>query len=455
MSWDNEINRALVIIRNPMNAIPSFFNHIYEVKNNLKIHSQRAPVSDWIEWRDRLAEGQIRKYAKFVDYWMERFDKLDGDRIFVSYEVLTDDNEGPDEAIRINNFLARSEGVEPIAAESVPCVWRAVVKYKEQLSAKQENGRRRLDPQHHDSQRSGPTERPYTPELLEAMSTMLLGLIQRWGNSHLRLRKTLEGYQRDVHAAFLAVSKPSPQANGLATGKNFHIVQVSLPHTGSTIVNNILVGLFNHEADYKKSSMVTITQDFDVLSIYRTERPKYDEVFFVVSKGVTDPSSRDDVCEYNNVLCIEYEELQHDNRFMVDHLSNKFQSRFEYFFGPGFLDEIKRQQAFNRLEAMDNAMSTLKDQPPDVTDGVSVGKEEPARFVVNGKSIHIFQASPPHTASAVVTNWLMGLLEPEEDYSFMVNNAGQTVRKHDKTVSIDSVSDFTIPIHQLLIFCKV
>ena len=26
--WDNEINRALVIIRNPMNAIPSYFNHL-------------------------------------------------------------------------------------------------------------------------------------------------------------------------------------------------------------------------------------------------------------------------------------------------------------------------------------------------------------------------------------------------------------------------------------------
>ena len=28
VSWDDEINRALVIIRNPMSAIPSFFNHM-------------------------------------------------------------------------------------------------------------------------------------------------------------------------------------------------------------------------------------------------------------------------------------------------------------------------------------------------------------------------------------------------------------------------------------------
>ena len=82
-----------------MSAIPSFLNHIYEIRNNLPIHSQRAPVDAWIEWRERLAESQIRKYGKFVDYWMERFDHLDGDRIFVSYETLTDDNDGPQEAI--------------------------------------------------------------------------------------------------------------------------------------------------------------------------------------------------------------------------------------------------------------------------------------------------------------------------------------------------------------------
>ena len=126
-------------------------------------------MSDWIEWRDRLAMNQITKYAKFVDYWMVRFDKLDEDRIFISYETLTDDNDGPEEAIRITNFLARSKGVNPIAVESVPCVWKATVKFKahtpdsNQKQRRLDDGRRRLDPKHHDSQRSGPTERPYTP----------------------------------------------------------------------------------------------------------------------------------------------------------------------------------------------------------------------------------------------------------------------------------------------------
>ena len=97
-------------------------------------------------------------------------------------------------------------------------------------------------------------------------------------------------------------------------------------------------------------------------------------MFFVVSNRGTDPSSRVDkeLCEYNNVLCIEYEELQYTNQQqlhdVVNNLSNKFQSRFQRSFGPGFLDESKRMDAVKRLEAMDNAIAALKGQPPDVVD---------------------------------------------------------------------------------------
>ena len=320
---------------------PTVSLYRYEVKEGLKIHSQRAPVKDWIEWRDGKAMSQIGQFAKFVDYWMERFLKSNNDRIFISYETLTDDNDGAEEATRINNFLAQSDGVEPIATEAVPCVWRTVVKYKGQAAPfkrRLDDGRRRLDPAHHDSQRKGPTERPYTLEMLNAMSHMLLGLVKRWGDHHLRLRQILEGYHRDVHAAYLAVSSQAneqpppqlqqpPQSNNLQQpAKNFHIFQVSLGTTGSTILNNLLVGLFDPGADFKQSSMITKTQDTDLLTLYKKERPSYDDVFFV-GTGVGK-----ETCEYDNVVCIEDKELQYSNqqelRDMVDNLSDKLQLRF-------------------------------------------------------------------------------------------------------------------------------
>jgi len=306
--WDDEINRALVIIRNPMHAIPSFFNHIYEMKNHLPVHSQRAPVDAWIEWRDRLAAIQISRFEKFVDYWMERFLHLSDNRIFVSYERLTDDDMGPEEAIRMTRFLGQSEGVTPIDIESVPCVWKAVVKYKESLKSNKQQ-RRRLDPLHHDSQRSGPTERPYTPELLSSMSDMLLNLIRKWGDRHLRLRKILEGYQNEVAAAYLATTGDNDAAISTLVDvsaeqpqrKNVHVI-VACPHEmDCTILSNVLIGLFEPLDAYVsymedssqlqvrqrgsivpiESSVVTMTHDMNLLALYKTIKPKFDEVYFV------------------------------------------------------------------------------------------------------------------------------------------------------------------------------
>jgi hypothetical protein len=139
------------------------------------------------------------------------------------------------------------------------------------------------------------------------------------------------------------------------------------------VLNNLLVGLFDPDAEYKQSSMVSITHDFDLLSLYKKERPNYDEIFFVVSLG-TDPSSRvgKEVCEYNNVLCIEHNELLYDDplerQTVVNNLSEKFQIRFASFFGPNLLDEQKRKKSLERLVAMDKAVASLKGRPPDVAD---------------------------------------------------------------------------------------
>ena len=245
---------------------------------------------------------------------------------------------------------------------------------------------------------------------------------------------------------------PQNTINGVQQppGKNLHIFQASFSNTGSTVLNNLLVGLFDPDADYKKSSLVEKTHEVDLLDLYKNERPKYDEILFV-GTGINAK-----MCEYNNVMCIGDDELLYNNQqelaMMVNNLGNKLQDRFQQYLGKGFLDEGKKSNAVKRLQTMDNAIAALKNQPPggseekSVSDGGSIrGGLEMAvtrRFEVNGKSFHIFQASPPntHTGSAVATNWLMGLFEPDKDYSFMINNRPQTVRQHDANVAIESVS---------------
>jgi hypothetical protein len=66
VEFDDRIRRVFVVIRNPMKSIPSFFNHIYEMRNHLPVHSERAPVDEWTKWRDAYLDIEIAEYKKFI-----------------------------------------------------------------------------------------------------------------------------------------------------------------------------------------------------------------------------------------------------------------------------------------------------------------------------------------------------------------------------------------------------
>ena len=381
-----------------------------------------------------------------------RFDSTD-DRLLVTYEALTDGKTGPEEAARITHFLSKSEGVgDPIASEAIPCVWRKVVKYKDEVPASSEQkieSRRRLgagiEGQEAESlktpirtQRSGPTERPYTPELLKSMDEMLARLISEWGSVHVHLKLALEGYQSLVQQAYQAVFQAHQAASNIETAKapdapRYHIVQSSQPHSGSAVLNNLLAGLLDDDAEYKKSSLVTITPRLDLLDMYKEYKPNVGdggEVFFVVSSRGTDPSRRvaPASCDYNNVMCIEYEELLYANsdelQKMVNNFADNFLSRFGYFFGPSLISERNRDNAVRRIQALDSAVASIKRESKD-----------PA-IITTDKSFHIFQVCPERTATPVLANMLQGIFELDQ---YLVHFDGKIVSRVDGTeVPIES-----------------
>jgi len=126
VEFDAEIQRGFIVIRNPMKSIPSFFNHIYEMRNHLPVHSERAPLEEWVKWRNAYLDTEIAEYKKFICYWMDRYSAEN--RLLMTYEGLTDDLIGPEVAKSLNEFLGQVPGVNPIHADGVACVWRAVVK---------------------------------------------------------------------------------------------------------------------------------------------------------------------------------------------------------------------------------------------------------------------------------------------------------------------------------------
>eukprot|EP00563_Minutocellus_polymorphus_P003453 CAMPEP_0181041534 /NCGR_PEP_ID=MMETSP1070-20121207/11652_1 /TAXON_ID=265543 /ORGANISM="Minutocellus polymorphus, Strain NH13" /LENGTH=376 /DNA_ID=CAMNT_0023119655 /DNA_START=97 /DNA_END=1223 /DNA_ORIENTATION=+ len=195
--------RALLILRHPKDAIPSYHNHLYEKQNDIAEHSTRAPLDDWIQWRDASFHEQMEEWKSHIEYWLDAYPNggLEGDRLVVTYEGITDDIYGPTHAHALARFLDKSEGVDTVELDEgkVACVWRRIVKYKV-LAAKEEqdgekkttskrrlrnslrnlrgslhrrSGRRRktkerkiVDPSSH---RSGDSFRPYTNEQLDFM----------------------------------------------------------------------------------------------------------------------------------------------------------------------------------------------------------------------------------------------------------------------------------------------
>ncbi len=193
----------MLLIRNPLYSIPSYFNFLYEYKNGLPGHSTRAPLHEWIVWRDANFDNQLEVWRRHAEYWMDTYSR-GPNRLIIQYERLISDDYGPDMAIQIGQFLNRSDGVKSKHLNEIPCIWHTIVKYKEHQ--KQNNVRRRLeeapqagvdaDPQ---SKRGGPKYiAPFTREQLRTTMNVLTTLLERFKNDEPVMTNILIQYIDEV-----------------------------------------------------------------------------------------------------------------------------------------------------------------------------------------------------------------------------------------------------------------
>lgn len=203
LDWSDEITRTFLLIRNPRDAIPSFHNFLYEYEKKVQHHTERAPIEEWIAWRDRNFDRQMEIWSNHLQYWMDRH--RPEDRIIVPYEHLVDEFQGPLVATELNEFLGAGPGVTPIDNESVPCVWGTVVQY--QKGNQTPNTRFALPkdvkfvgsyPIWPGSHRKGPKERPYTRVQLSSMVRILNQLKDKYQGESGRLIPVLELYIEEI-----------------------------------------------------------------------------------------------------------------------------------------------------------------------------------------------------------------------------------------------------------------
>jgi len=212
LDWADEVDRAFLLFRNPMNAIPSFHNFIYENERKIPHHTERAPTEVWEHWRDNNFDNQITYWKDHFQFWMDRHspDK----RIVVPYEHLIDRIQGPTVAQELNTFLGEGPGVTPIDNESAPCVWGTVVHYQD--GHKVPNTRSVLPknmtfvgsyPIWPASHRKGPKERLYTRPQYEKMIQTVGDLERRYASEGGRVVSALKMYLHDIEASMQTLAE--------------------------------------------------------------------------------------------------------------------------------------------------------------------------------------------------------------------------------------------------------
>lgn len=159
------INRSVLLLRNPIDALSSYHNFQYEMSNNLQNHSVRAPSEKWIEWRDKYFYEEMKAWVDHTKFWI--LHHAPENRLIISYEHLVSSRDGPSELLKLKNFVR--VGNEPILTTDnvdIPCIWDTLV------NGSIDEGTRMA------SLRKGVTSkgRPLTDNQLKAVKDELIGL---------------------------------------------------------------------------------------------------------------------------------------------------------------------------------------------------------------------------------------------------------------------------------------
>ena len=161
------LDSAVLLIRHPMNALPSYLNFEYERDNGITQHSTRASLEDWMLWRDENFEYELQAWVDHTSYWLDRYNipGVGGDRFISVYEGVTDDVEGPAHAQALVEFLnGLDENIQPATdPDVVACIWYKFIKAGAVAT-----------------HRHGQTYRPLREEHIDAMVEALLGLRARY-----------------------------------------------------------------------------------------------------------------------------------------------------------------------------------------------------------------------------------------------------------------------------------
>ena len=198
-AYDYDIHRAIIILHNPITAIPNYFDHLYELNSHVPAgDTSEETINAFVKWRDNQFNDQLELWKQMVNVWLEKYENEE-QRIFISYESLVSTQSGL-EVMKLAEFLAN--GMKASAMEVMPnnvtavedavssfantdemfCIWKDMVK---SIGGSSSSTTTELTTNPY---------RPLTTENLVDMSQILLGLVDRWKESYPQVAEILMAY---------------------------------------------------------------------------------------------------------------------------------------------------------------------------------------------------------------------------------------------------------------------
>jgi hypothetical protein len=100
------VEPAILLLRHPLLAIPSYYNFRHETVNFTKgdtliSHFRQAPQQDWEKWRDERLDRQLQNWKRVIETWFNHADKKSSPpnlrfqvHYVIAYEHLTSHGNG-------------------------------------------------------------------------------------------------------------------------------------------------------------------------------------------------------------------------------------------------------------------------------------------------------------------------------------------------------------------------
>lgn len=220
LAWGEEIDKAIIFIRNPMDVLSEFHNYIYSATvastDQGQTANKVAPEAAWLKWRDANFNQQLYLWRVHTQYWLDKYKPEN--RIVTPFERLVDYRDGPKFANEINQFLGRKKNENNILSDEglatpnkgliaddkeVTCMWQKIL---DEEDSELEKYVPRVDRTAEaralirSAEESKETTRPFTKEQYNQLVVILRNLRVKYGNEP-RMDNTLRMYDKAVKKA--------------------------------------------------------------------------------------------------------------------------------------------------------------------------------------------------------------------------------------------------------------